>query len=90
MEWANLKKHLEGKCDGMFEKLPYKTKAGEEKHCLQAVKKYANVPLIIPFIETLFVMIVHHHNHLKNIYLFTNIYMNCLQLPILMLIFLKI
>lgn len=42
MGWANLKKHLEGKCDGMFEKLPYKTKAGEEKHCLQAVKKYAN------------------------------------------------
>ena len=46
MQWANLKNHLEGKYDVtitvpilLFEKLPYKTKAEEEKQRLHAVKK---------------------------------------------------
>ena len=49
MQWANLKNHLEKKYDATItilillrEKLPYKTKAEEEKYRLQAVKN-ANI-----------------------------------------------
>ena len=72
-KWESLREKLEGNGDNsvtvpllLFEKLPYKTKKGEDNTKLQAVKKEANMHFISTFINKLLPKIIHHRNQLKN------------------------